>query len=1052
VLRGVPTCRWIQGAAGNVASLPPHGGSEAWGRCVGALSLGGLLCLSLAGEALALDPRRGIEEYVQDNWETERGLPHSSVMAVLQTRDGYLWLGTHGGLVRFDGVGFALFLKDQHVHALLEGRDGALWVGTWGTGLVRYQHGQFVTYTSRDGLVQDEVRCLQQSRDGALWIGTNGGLSRLQGGAFTSYTTRNGLAHPVVRALHEDRGGTLWIGTHGGGLSSFAGGRFTRHVNAPDLRPDEVIRAIHPAVDGDLWLATERGLKRLREGPGGGGAATIASYTRRQGLADDDVLALHTDRDGQLWIGTRRGLCRFHEGRLATSAAGGGLVDVEIRALFEDREGNLWVGTAASGLTRLKNRAFLSLAKKHGLSADDVRAVYEDRQGAVWIGTHNSGVNRVQGGRISVFRKAQGLPSDRVWSVAEDDAGTLWLGTFGAGLARYVGGRFHVFTTKDGLPSDVVRCLLAGRDGSLWVGTEAGLARLRDGRWERFGPADGLVHPQVLSIHEGADGTLWIGTREGLNRLRGGMLDVPAGGRDLGLVLAIREDLEGTLWLGTRGRGLWRFRDGRWNVYSTADGLPHDTVLHILEDDDGYLWLSSPRGIYRVSRRELADKQTHARAGVTYDRAEGLDTVECNGGFQPAGWRTRDGRLWFPTMKGVAVIDPRRTPVNTVPPSVHIESVRLAGRPVPLGPQPSLAPDNKSLEISYVGLSFAAPEKVRFRYMLEGFDEEWIEAGTRRTAYYTTLPAGSYRFHVKACNDSGYWSEAEAILDLTVRPRFYQTWWFYVAAAVAVLFLVDAEHRLRMWRARKRFGAVLEERTRIARELHDTLAQGLAVVGIQLEALAVHLPSAGGEARHHLEHARRQIRASLVDARQSLWDLRSGRFEAWDLREALDALAQEVTATGVVGAHVHCEASPRGLLPGVKRHLLRIAQEAVSNALKHARAKRVEITLERGAGHVRLSVADDGAGFDPEAASAARFGLAGMRERARLMKATLKIERRAEGGTEVSVCLPLSKDGEEHRHGAGFACSEEERLRPPDRNRPGGGAVRVDERHPGRGR
>jgi ligand-binding sensor domain-containing protein/signal transduction histidine kinase len=999
------------GARGHAASLPSHGGSLGRGKSARAVSLSGLIVLGLVAPALALDPRRGIGEYVHDAWDRQEGLPQSSVMAVLQSRDGYLWLGTHGGLARFDGVGFTLLLKDQHVQALLEDRDGAVWVGTWGNGLVRYGGGRLVSFTTREGLVQDEVRSLLQTRDGALWIGTNGGLSRLQDGVFSSHTAWEGLVRPVVRALYEDEAGTLWIGTHGGGLSSFRDGRFVRHVKAPDLRADEVIRALHPAADGGLWLATERGLKRLE-------GSRVSIYTRPQGLADDDVMALRTDRDGALWIGTRRGLSRLHQGRLSRPASRGVLADAEVRSLFEDREGSLWVGTYNSGLSRLKDRAFQSLTAAHGLSDDNIRAVFEDRSGALWIGTHNGGVNRVQDGRVTVFNRAHGLPSDRVWSVAEDAAGTVWLGTFGGGVARYAGGRFETFSVKDGLPSDVVRSVLASRDGSVWVGTMGGLGRLRGRQIERFERRHGLEHLEILTLHEAADGTLWIGTPGGLHRLRGDVIDVPPGGRAPGIVLALLEDADGTLWLGTRGRGLWRLKDGRWRDYSTSSGLLDDTVLHILADDAEHLWLSSPRGIFRVARRDLSDDGPHPRSGVSYDRADGMDSVECNGGFQPAGWRTRDGRLWFPTMKGVAVIDPRRSPINMVPPPVRIEAVRVGGRPAALDPAPRLTPGNKSLEISYVGLSFVAPEKVRFRYKLEGFDEDWVEAGTRRTAYYTTLPPGSFRFRVMACNNSGYWSEQDAALELSVLPWFYQTWWFYTGAFAVAGLLAASHHGLRMRRARKRFAAVLDERTRIARELHDTLAQGLAVVGLQLEALAARWPRSEEDeaAQHHLEQARRQVRVSLVEARHSVWDLRSPRLEDWDLRGALESLAEEVRATGTMETGFRFEGIPRALPDNVKRHLLRIAQEAVSNTLKHAHARRVEITLSMEARALRLVVSDDGCGFDPETvASGAHFGLAGMRERARLIAAQLEVARAPSGGTAVTVCLPLEEAGKEHR-------------------------------------
>src|SRR5262245_31850831 len=805
-----------------------------------ALSLGSFLApVAPSGGAR---PAALASAYSIDVWKAENGLPQNSVQAIVQTRDGYLWLGTQEGLVRFDGVQFTIFdagntktLKSSYIRALCEDPAGSLWIGTDGGGLSRFRDGVFTGYTTADGLSHNTVSSLADDADGGLWVGTyGGGLSHRDGaGGFRALTTRDGLPSNLVKAVHRSREGSVWIGTDGSGLGRWKDGALTSY-GVGDSVARNTINAIREDARGQLWIGTSGGIYRFKGGrftPAaiGGAGASAAVY------------AITEDRDGGLWIGTGgKGLHRLGEdggGKAASFGLAEGLSNEIVYAIVQDREGSVWVGTGGGGLDRLRRGPFSSVSTRRGLSHDQTSAVLEDRDGVLWIGTWGGGLNRLQGRAREAYTSRRGLSSDIVSSLFEDRRGDLWIGTYGAGLNRLRDGTITTYDHSKGLANDTVWGLCEDRDGVLWIGTSGGLSRREHGVFRSYTSRDGLSNDMVRAVHCGATG-VWLGTNGG------GLLHLENGrfvsyttkdGLASDLVYAIYEDTHGVLWIGTGG-GLSRYESGTLTSFTTQDGLCESRVFQILEDRNGYLWMSSNKGISRVARKDL---ETFARTrggggriGCTlYGLAAGMKSAECSGGSQPAGWKTRDGSLWFPTIEGVVVIDPDRTRTSGIAPPVVIETVLVDKSPASSGGNrvyAELPPGSGELEFHYAALSFLDPDKIRFQYRLEGFDEDWIDAGTRRAAYYTNIPPGAYRFRVKACNSDGLWNETGAAFDLRLRPHVYETRTFLGGVLLGGVLLAFALYRLRVKSLKSRereLGRLVRDRTRDLAEATRSLEE-----------------------------------------------------------------------------------------------------------------------------------------------------------------------------------------------------------------------------------
>ena len=785
----------------------------------------------------SLDPEKAVTQYALDRWGIEEGLPVKTVTALLQTRDGYLWVGTQEGLARFDGLRFHVFdkrntaLRVNNIETLFESRDGTLWVGTRGGGLMRYRDGSLTPHPLNDRLANGRISAIDEDETGALWVSTfDAGLYRFDAdGGMRRFTTEDGLPSDDLNALHVEPEGRVWIGTRGAGVAVYEDGRFSRMTTAEGLPSDDVT-ALYEDAEGNLWVGTRDGglARRSRNG-------RLDTFTVADGLSGNGINVLCQDRAGSLWIGTaRNGLNRFREGRFEHFTSDDGLGSDVIHALFQDREGSLWIGAEGGGLERLWNGKFTPYTTKEGFPTDAAYAVYEAADGAIWAGSQGGGVTRLRNGAFTTYTTADGLPHNFVFSLTGDAGGNVWIGT-AKGLVRYRDGAFTTYTTEDGLPANAIYALYTDSKDHLWIGTTGGLVRYRDGVFTTYTTEDGLSSNDITVILESRNGGLWVGTYVGgLNLLIDGKVAAQytkADGLLSDYVLTLYEDADGALWFGLREGGLYRLEDGRLTRYTTVEGLFNDTIQQILEDGTGRLWMTTNLGLFYVTREQLnafARGELEKITPVAFDRSDGLKSREFMGGFQPAGWKARDGRLWFPSNNGLVAVDPARPAINDVPPPVVIERITLDGEPLVSDGETRIRPGHHKFEFHYVGLSLIASEKVRYVYRLAGEDAGWVEAGTRRTAYYSNLRPGEYRFYVRAVNADGVWSSGEAMVSFYLEPFFYQTLWFRVLSVLFLLFVGFTAYRLRINRLKARgqeLERVVAERTRdlrLAKEKTET--------------------------------------------------------------------------------------------------------------------------------------------------------------------------------------------------------------------------------------
>jgi ligand-binding sensor domain-containing protein/signal transduction histidine kinase/ActR/RegA family two-component response regulator len=773
--------------------------------------------------ARAIEPRSP-GRFVTDVWQTEQGLPQNSVSAICQTRDGYLWLGTYSGLVRFDGVRFTVFepgntpgLLGNRITALLEDSSGGLWIGSE-SGLSLLKQDHFLSYTTQDGLPDNVIQSISQDRQGTVWIGTKAGLACLRNATLISFDFGGVIPTGHSTFTYEDPDGALWVAANGDLFSLSEGAQSMRRIGAI---PSGAVASICGTRDRSLWIATADHLYRLKQG-------ALSDYSKEAGLLSNIVLALTEDHDGNLWIGTDSGLNCWREGQIRAYTAKDGLSDARIKAITQGSEGDLWIGTDGGGLDRWKHPRVTAYTQQDGLPESSVVPVLQDRDGSLWIGAACGGLIRFYNGIATTFTKRNGLPNECIWSLAEDRDGIIWVGTFGGGLARFKDGRFTIYTQKDGLPSLVVLSLYVDRTGLLWIGTDHGLGMLRDGRITTYTVKDGLVNDNVKFIMEDRAGALWIATAGGLGCLKEGKFTnyTTADGLSFNSVRAIHEDSEGNLWIGTYGGGLNRLKGGKFTRYTTQEGLLDNTVSRILEDYRGNLWMNGNNGISRVSKLELnevADGSRKSVSAITYGVADGMKSREGNGGGQPAGWKSRDGKMWFPTVRGLVSVDPQDD--YGPPPPLAIEGVLVNGKPVDLANQNIIGPGATEVEFHYTALSFQNPGRVQFKYQLEGYDKEWVVAGTRRAAYYTNLEPGPYSFRVIASNSEGVWNQIGTAVQFRLRPHFYRTKVFYALSILAVVFGAYALYSqgVRKLKARaEELSMLVVQRTRAEAALRDS--------------------------------------------------------------------------------------------------------------------------------------------------------------------------------------------------------------------------------------
>ena len=948
-----------------------------------------LVCLSvailgIAHVVAALEPTTPLPEYGRQSWVMENGLPQNSVHALAQTDDGFVWLGTEAGLVRFDGVSFVVL--DQH---------------------------------SQPAIPSGDVRCLLATSDGALWVGTREGLARMKDGSVTTFTTRDGLPGNEVRALGRNPDGSVWVATQGGS-AEWKGNRFVAVDVSDDLKANTQNRFAANLPKGVSAYATVTMLTIGQKGN------VEAHFAVGRELPGTRVQALYADREGSLWIGTNRGLARWLNGKVQVLAATDVLAGASVLSLLEDREGNLWVGTETDGLQALRDARFHNIGTREGLSSDLTSTVVEDSAGTIWVGTNGGGLNEVRRnvnvpGVGTTYAVRDVLLSDVILSLAAGKNGELWVGT-PDGLNRIRGSAVDSFTSADGLPDDFIRSLLLDADGSLWIGTRRGLAHWtfpQGGRnptqKEIYTQENGLGSDLVGAMARDSSGSLWIATLAGLSRLKGGKITnyTTADGLSSNVVTALLPRTKGALLVGTQGHG-WNLWDGAKFLAVNSPELQNRSVHAILDDASNHLWFATAHGIARCDCTMTADC-TH---WMEFGPADGLRSRETATNSHPSAWRSRDGHLWFATPKGLVEVDPEHFPVNAVPPPVVLERFAVDDvNQAPLDRADSglrVQAGHNHFQFEYAGLSFVAPQKVRYRYMLDGFDHDWTDAGARRIAYYTNIPPGRYTFRVQAANNDGVWNTTGAALQFELEPHFYQTLWFYVLLAVAMAALVAWLLKRRLLVAEREFKAVLGERNRIAREIHDTLAQGYVGISVQLEVLTELLRHNKVEAAtKQLDTTRAHVREGLAEARQSIWALRSQDTAENTLPVHLRRVTEKANSRSLE-ADFNVYGAYRSLPPGMEREILRVAQEAIHNVEKHAAARHLSVRLEYGPAEIALEVRDDGRGFaasDDAGAEPGHYGFTGMRERAATIGGTLEVTSEPGTGTSVRLHAAQPREG-----------------------------------------
>jgi signal transduction histidine kinase/ligand-binding sensor domain-containing protein len=963
------------------------------------------LILGVAGRASA--------QYRIDAWTTENGLPQNAVTEIAQTRDGFLWLATFGGLVRFDGANMHVFTtvnapgmrSSRLTGGLIETSDGALWINTEAHGVVRYVSRTFATYSVADGLPDTRVRVLFLE-DGRLVVDTPNGMVRWDGTRFVPHTSVRPAGNDAQRVVISQSTSPLWY-RDAVGIHRLENGRVTRTL--PGLNP----RRLFEDHTGRIWMETQdRHLQSVTP------AGVMRTYGPEDGVIKFITSSMSEDREGNMWFGLRAngGLLCFDGARFTHYSTADGLPSDSVGRVFQDREGTRWVPTDG-GLARMTRRSMTTYSSADGLEADNTYPILQDSRGDVLIGGW-AGLTRYHDGRFTPVSKEFGLFNVNVMSLAEDRDGALWIGTWGGPVRRVKDGKVTTFAETDA-PGGVTRVILAGRS-DLWVGGST-LWRFRD---SAFAGVAGYSGGEIHALLEDRTGALWIGTESGIVRYRDDTFTAYGAKEGItGPVRAIHEDRDGTLWLGTYDSGLFRWRDGRFTRYTTREGLFANGAFQIVEDSHDRFWIGSNSGIYRVSRRELdafANGAVREITSVPYGLRDGMLNPECNGGAQPSGIRTRDGRIWFPTQRGVTVFDPETIPVDTTPPPVLITGLLVADRQVPLGDRIEIRSDPRSVEVQYAALTFIRPELTRFRYRIEGLDSQWVNAGQARAAHFAQLPYGTFTFRVIAANRDGVWNERGAAVRIVVVPPFWRTAWFGAILFGGVAALSLGVHRARIAHVRRQealraaFSRQLidtqeGDRRRIAAGLHDGLSQSLIVIKNWAALGKKGLPP-DHAATERLAEIESTAAQALGELRDVVHDLAPHNLERLGLAQSIQEMVDKIQ--GAAGIHFKCRvASLDGAMPKpVQINLYRIVQEAVNNVVKHSGAARAWVEMDADGGVLRVAVRDDGRGFDkgmrPDPGSGG-FGLFGMAERLRMIGGRLAIDSAPGRGTSIMIELPL---------------------------------------------
>jgi len=968
------------------------------------------LIASIADRALALELTQAANIYIGKNFTVEDGLLSNRVNAIVQTRDGFLWVGTEEGLLRFDGRHFApvVFLPQASpvsVSTLAEAPDGALWVGTR-AGLARIQSGgmsepgrTISALYHLDSGEGDSIQCLHFSRTGTLFVGTMTGLYRFDHDKFSVVIPKLWTSR-----IEEASNGHLLVITSKG-FMEWDGTQVIQHPEVSarlGVRQNEIFHVFEDHA-GTIWYCTVAGLARQ----------VGASIERLKPVAA--VFRVNEDPQGTVWFSQSGGLYRATKsGReLIASNFGPALPTY----LCFDHNGDVWAGTKGTGLFRFKRRAVKMFTAADGLPLGIPRAVLAASDGKLWVGSDCGGLSWFDGRRFHSYSERDGLTNSCVFSLAEDRNRDILIGTFGGGIFRFREGRFTVFLKEDKMTNKVAVAILPASDGSLWIPYSDGLRRILDGQVREFTTADGISSNNVLSVYADRRGVIWVETTGGIDRLekdrfvavsKTNNASVGAGRFGFG------EDQRGELFAFGPFSGTFHVQETR---VVRLDVAPKITAM--LRSRDA-LWFCGD-GIYRAAPDSLEKWENHPDAPPDYtrfDRADGMNSAECSGGFGNMAM-TNDGRVWVATEQGVAMLESSTPPHRSQMPAIYMERIVVGKMPQPVDRELVVPPGSHHIELHFDAIELTSPERVRFQYRLDDVDREWLDADAAVTANYTGLPVGTHKFHVRACNADGVWDRIGIVYKITQQPYFYQTAWFRLSCVTAFLALLSALYRLRLLQVAQQFNMRLEERvnerTRIARELHDTLLQSFHGLMLQFQA-ATNLLSPG-EAKQRFQSAIDQAAQAITEGRDAVQGLRSSTVVPNDLAQTIDALGKELASgeTNPNGAefYVEVEGTSRDLRPILRDEVYRIAGEAVRNAFTHAHAQKIEVEIRYDDRQLRLRVRDDGKGIDPKVLSKdgqpGHYGLRGMRERAKLMGGKLAVWSELDSGSELELSIPASR-------------------------------------------
>jgi len=946
--------------------------------------------------------------YTVRSWQAQNGLPGETVQAFAQTPDGFLWVGTSDGLFRFDGANFTLFshentplMRENSVFCLLAGRDGHLWIGTDGGGLLEMHDGSFKAYTPADGLTDGFIRALFEDRSGTLWVATDSGLFQVKDSKVTRADDRPEMPATAFHGLFEDHTGRIWAG---------ASRLYAIRSGVPQSYPlggvdnQHRLKSIIETADGSIWAGTVSGLYRLRPG--------ASRFVQVPGVWGT-VRTLREVAAGELWAGTiGQGIfrIRYQPGAVKISrlTAPSPLVSNTVLSIFADDAGNLWIGTQV-GMIRL-SRTSVNVLLLPQAADSDFGTVSLDTDGTLWAAS-NQLVHIIGDHAVPVhFPK---MENAHVRNVLRTRDGSLWLGTDGSGIFKFTSKGTARFTTGEGLVNNFVRVMMEAHDGSMWVGTDSGLSHLDGKNIQNFTTDNGLSHVSMRSLLEDRNGDVWAGTERGVTRLHNGVAlhDAVTDALKDEKVWSEHEDSDGGLWFGTRNHGLYRLRNGKLNHYTTADGLASNSIFAVLEDDQRHIWLSGPQGVMLLDRGEFDTdaKEPGQTLSLRFYRADtGEVPVRFYGGTQPAGVLMRDGEACLPTSEGLWRIHPAEFN-PAIPSHLRISTVTVDGRVVARTDSLKLSAGQSRLEIGYEPVMLSSQSDLVFRYRMAGFDSDWTRTSTdHRSATYTNLPAGTYTFMVEAWEMDHPEHVVRATVDLVKAPYFYKTPWFIALCAAAIGILSILAYQVRMKQIRGRFSAVLAERSRLAREMHDTLIQGCAGVSAMLEAVRSCDPEDRESRAHFVEFANAQIRDLMDEARQAVWDLRRGDDVQSNLVDSIHQTAERLS--GEYGVSIKCSTSGEPFPMGQQQvhELLMIAREALFNAILHGHPGSIEVQMQYTARVFELLIRDDGRGFDSLAdfSDDHHYGLQGMKERVERLGGTLAIESRPSLGTSVLATLP----------------------------------------------